>query len=100
MFAFKKVWNVFRTSYKYSNLFIILITTFWIFFIKSETKKIMVESAGLIFVRDFLHKMGSYTTESSKFISTEKRKAIPLQAWTGPEGSKSLRLPDFKTIGI
>jgi hypothetical protein len=26
-------------------------------------------------------------------------KAIPLQAWTGPEGSKRLRLPDFKTIG-
>jgi len=25
-------------------------------------------------------------------------KAIPLQAWTGPEGSRSLRPPDFKTI--
>jgi len=40
--------------------------------------------------------------------STEKRcinqiygigKAIPLQAWTGPEGSRRLRLPDFKTVG-
>ena len=30
---------------------------------------------------------------------TVKDKAIPLQAWTGPEGSRSLRLPDFKTIG-
>ena len=28
-----------------------------------------------------------------------KGKAIPLQAWTGPEGSRSLRFPDFKTIG-
>ena len=28
-----------------------------------------------------------------------KAKAIPLQAWTGPEGSRRLRLPDFKTIG-
>ena len=28
-----------------------------------------------------------------------KGKAIPLQAWTGPEGSKRLRVPDFKTIG-
>jgi hypothetical protein len=28
-----------------------------------------------------------------------KGKAIPLQAWTGPEGSRSLRLQDFKTIG-
>jgi len=26
------------------------------------------------------------------------RKAIPLQAWTRPEGSRRLRLPDFKTI--
>jgi len=25
--------------------------------------------------------------------------AIPLQAWTGPKGSRRLRLPDFKTIG-
>jgi len=28
-----------------------------------------------------------------------KGKVIPLQAWTGPEGSRRLRLPDFKTIG-
>jgi len=27
-----------------------------------------------------------------------KGKAIPLQAWTGPEGSRRLRLPDVKTI--
>jgi hypothetical protein len=27
-----------------------------------------------------------------------KSKAIPLQALTGPEGSRRLRLPDFKTI--
>ena len=28
-----------------------------------------------------------------------KSKAIPLQGWTGPECSKRLRLPDFKTVG-
>jgi hypothetical protein len=28
-----------------------------------------------------------------------KGKAIPLQALTGPEDSRGLRLPDFKTIG-
>jgi len=28
-----------------------------------------------------------------------KDKAIPLQAWTGPEGSRRLRLSDFKRIG-
>jgi hypothetical protein len=30
---------------------------------------------------------------------TVKKKAIPLQTWTGPEGSRRLRLPDFKEIG-
>jgi len=29
----------------------------------------------------------------------KKQKAIPLQAWSGPEGSRRFRLPDFKTIG-
>jgi hypothetical protein len=28
-----------------------------------------------------------------------KGKAIPLHAWAGPEVSRRLRLPDFKTIG-
>jgi len=27
------------------------------------------------------------------------KKTIPLQAWRGPEGSRRLMLPDFKTIG-
>jgi len=29
----------------------------------------------------------------------DEGKAIQLQAWTGPEGSRRLRLPDFETIG-
>jgi hypothetical protein len=29
-----------------------------------------------------------------------KGKAIPLQVWTGPEGSRRLRLPDFKTVVV
>jgi hypothetical protein len=29
------------------------------------------------------------------FLSDVMIKAIPLQAWTGPEGSRRLRLPDF-----
>jgi len=28
----------------------------------------------------------------------KKRKAISLQAWTGPEGSRKRRLPDFKSV--
>jgi len=27
----------------------------------------------------------------------DKGKAVPLQAWTGPEGSRKLRFPDFVT---
>ena len=34
----------------------------------------------------------------SFFLCTVKGKAIPLQVWTGPEGSRCLRLPDFKTV--
>ena len=28
---------------------------------------------------------------------SDKGKAIPLQAWSGPEGSRKLRFPDFMT---
>jgi hypothetical protein len=40
--------------------------------------------------------------KTSNFIylrSKAKGKAIPLQPWTGPEDSRRLRLPDFKTVG-
>jgi hypothetical protein len=36
---------------------------------------------------------------SSSQVLSVKGKAIPLQAWTGPEGSRRFRLPDFKTVG-
>jgi len=36
---------------------------------------------------------------NSPSIYNYKGKAIPLQAWTGPKGSRRLRIPDFKTIG-
>jgi len=39
------------------------------------------------------------TLRGAKLTLHMKGKDIPLQAWTGPEGSRSLRLPDFKTIG-
>jgi hypothetical protein len=38
-------------------------------------------------------------TPFDKWKVKGKGKAIPLQALTGPEGSRRLRLPDFKTIG-
>jgi hypothetical protein len=45
-----------------------------------------------------------YNTTYNKWTSTQyniinKARAIPLQALTGPEGSRRLRIPDFKTIG-
>jgi len=46
---------------------------------------------------------GSSTSNSSIMVVVAvkvKGKAIPLQAWRGPEGSRRLRLPDLKTIGI
>jgi hypothetical protein len=33
------------------------------------------------------------------YYTKDKGKAIPLQALTGPEGSRRLSFPDFKTIG-
>jgi len=30
-------------------------------------------------------------------INLDKGKAVPLQAWSGPEGSRKLRFPDFMT---
>jgi len=31
-------------------------------------------------------------------VTGHEGKATPLQGWTGPEGSRRLRLPDCKTI--
>jgi len=31
------------------------------------------------------------------YIPYSKDKAVPLQAWSGPEGSRKLRFPDFMT---
>jgi hypothetical protein len=36
---------------------------------------------------------------SSSSSSSSSSKVIPLQVWTGPEGSRRLRFPDFTTIG-
>ena len=52
-------------------------------------------------------KYHSFINVFKAFVETEtcfrccKRKgtAVPLEAWTGPEGSRSMRLPDFKIIG-
>ena len=43
--------------------------------------------------------MGQFLTNYGETNMCYTGKAIPLQAWTGPEGSRRLRLPDFKTVG-
>jgi len=50
----------------------------------------------------FLYKYklrGSYYINRGKGKGKGKGKVIPLQAWTGSEGSRRMGLPDFKTIG-
>jgi hypothetical protein len=37
--------------------------------------------------------------DRKKYILQLKGKSIPLQAFAGPEGSRRLRVPDFKTVG-
>ena len=50
----------------------------------------------------FFCKLRCSSNRTNKIINKQmdiKGKAMPLQAWTGPEGSSRLRLPNFKTIG-
>jgi hypothetical protein len=44
------------------------------------------------------HSCGHFKCKTG-IILTIKGKAILVQAWTGPEGSRRLRLLDFKTMG-
>jgi hypothetical protein len=51
--------------------------------------------------KNYLNKIIKYHGMIFFFLRTRniKDKAMPLQAWTGPEGSRRLGLPDFKTFG-
>ena len=55
-------------------------------------------------VPKYLFKVSHKTHNNNNNNNTEsanikvKGKAISLQAWTGPEGSRSLRLPDFMKV--
>jgi len=50
------------------------------------------------FIASLLSRLVSLTPVLSNPKVKGKGKAIPLQAWTGPEGSRRLRFPDFKTV--
>jgi len=40
---------------------------------------------------------GPISTPNTQRLININIKAVPLQAWTGPEGSRKLRFPDFVT---
>jgi len=53
-------------------------------------------------LRDFCTELGKpphYRDERDPYrcLQQGKGKAIPLRAWSGPEGSRTLRFPDFVT---
>jgi hypothetical protein len=47
--------------------------------------------------RSYISVLNELNNQSSEL--TVQKQAIPLQDWAGHEASRSLRLPDFKTIG-
>jgi hypothetical protein len=48
-----------------------------------------------------MHGMGNVLFINLYFIFSKiPGKSIPEKAWTNPEGSRNLRLSDFKTVGI
>jgi hypothetical protein len=48
-------------------------------------------------VQLIMHRLQYFdSTKYLHFVEHSKGKLIPLQAWRGPEGSRRLRLPDFK----
>ena len=44
-----------------------------------------------------LHQKGNSSICVTTHLEIKKVKAIPLQAWSGPEGSGKLSFPDFMT---
>jgi len=42
-------------------------------------------------------KLGKY--KATIHVERGHCRAIPVQVWTGPEGSRRLKFPDFKKIG-
>ena len=47
--------------------------------------------------KEFLYRSKKFCTKHVDLTALGKGKAVPLQAWSGPEGSRKLRFPDFMT---
>ena len=84
----KILWNKFAYGVKG---FVVAVLTYSV--APKPASIVMVRQSGLS-----LCMAGSDWSNFSPLL-IRKGKAIPIQAWTGPEGSRMLRLPDFQTIG-
>jgi hypothetical protein len=62
----------------------------------APTGRIFMKLCIWILFRKCCEKNSSFIKKSEKI--TDKA-AVPLQSWTGSEGSRRLRLPHFKTVG-
>ena len=60
----------------------------------ASTGRIYVKFWNRVFLRKFINKFQIWLKSGT---SHEDLKAVPLQAWSGPEGSRKLRFPDFMT---
>jgi len=66
-----------------------------------ETEQIVDKRCALYEARDqyprICHGLDSYVSKLASSILRVEGKAVPLQVWSGPEGSRKLRLPNFMT---
>ena len=74
-------------------IIIIIMVIIWLLFIEIFSGRQPCQDVE-IFIPNHQH-----TLKTVKINGKGKGKAIPLQAWTGPEASRMLRLPDFKSFG-
>ena len=64
----------------------------------------MMYKAKVAVCSDIRTKHSKQSERHAEFLNVKpggkgKSKAIPLQPWKGPDGSRKLKLPDSKTIG-
>jgi len=87
------------------------LTNFKFIFVMSVRPSFRIEQLGyhwtgfhkisyLSIIRKICLKYSSFIEIGHEYrvLYMKQSKAIPLQAWTDPEGSRRLRLPDFKTL--
>jgi hypothetical protein len=80
-----------RQTIKYGNRHISELHKYRHFF---YVKKSNMQCTGKIFLLHIIQQLQPFAL-CSFLVVTGKGKAIPLQAWTGTEGSRSFRPPDF-----